>query len=274
MQENKYLNEANYNKTKKKLRTWSLIVLIIGLLIGGGLITTGIVLTNNIKRQNQEAAQQTNQSTATQRPTTTTHTVDEIQADINATQSQIDSLSAEITQLRTQQQQVFLDDQGFSERYQALGSEISTKQSQMANLEQTAHQYRSELMLIQSGVNSAINDAQSNAEAADKEINLAKNRIEEHKYVFLYIIGGMVIFIACIASFYLYIISKGREIISFTAQQYMPVAQEGINTMAPTIGNAAGTVAEGIARGIKKGISTPEGSPEQHPKQPTPPNNQ
>lgn len=41
-----------------------------------------------------------------------------------------------------------------------------------------------------------------------------------------------------------------REILAFTTQQVMPVAKEGINEMAPTIGNAA----EEIAKGIKKGL--------------------
>ena len=38
---------------------------------------------------------------------------------------------------------------------------------------------------------------------------------------------------------------------SFTAQQIMPVAKEGIDDMAPTIGNAVGEVAKGIKKGLK-----------------------
>ena len=53
-------------------------------------------------------------------------------------------------------------------------------------------------------------------------------------------IGGMILLMA-----------YRREITAFTAQQVIPVAKEGINEMAPTIGNAA----EEIAKGIKKGLN-------------------
>lgn len=42
-----------------------------------------------------------------------------------------------------------------------------------------------------------------------------------------------------------------REITAYTVQQTMPIAQEGIEKMAPTIGKAAGTIAKGIREGLK-----------------------
>ena len=50
------------------------------------------------------------------------------------------------------------------------------------------------------------------------------------------------------------IIAHRRTIISYTTQQVMPVAQEGIEKMAPTVGNAVEKVAEGITKGVKKGL--------------------
>ena len=55
------------------------------------------------------------------------------------------------------------------------------------------------------------------------------------------VIGGALLFIA-----------HKREIAAFTTQQVMPVAKEGINEMAPTIGNAAGEIAKGIKKGINE----------------------
>ena len=69
-----------------------------------------------------------------------------------------------------------------------------------------------------------------------------------------YMIGGFVIIASCMIAGSVYLFSKRREITAFTAQQVMPVAQEGIEKMAPTIGNAAGTIGKGIAEGITKGI--------------------
>ena len=59
----------------------------------------------------------------------------------------------------------------------------------------------------------------------------------------LTIAGGIIMFIA-----------HRREIIAYTTQQVMPIAQEGIEKMAPTIGKATGEIAKGIASGLKEGL--------------------
>lgn len=64
-------------------------------------------------------------------------------------------------------------------------------------------------------------------------------------------IGGMLI-----------LTSKRRNIIAFTTQQVMPVAQEGIEKMAPTIGKVGEEVAKGISRGIKEGQKEAEDNKE------------
>lgn len=46
--------------------------------------------------------------------------------------------------------------------------------------------------------------------------------------------------------------SHRREITAYTTQQVMPVAQEGIDKMAPTIGHAAGVIAKGIKQGLNE----------------------
>lgn len=60
----------------------------------------------------------------------------------------------------------------------------------------------------------------------------------------LTIAGGIVMFIA-----------HRREITAYTAQQVMPVAQEGIQKMAPTVGSAMGTIGKELAKGIREGIN-------------------
>lgn len=42
-----------------------------------------------------------------------------------------------------------------------------------------------------------------------------------------------------------------REIKAFNTQQEMPVKQETLEKMAPSVGEAAGTVAKGIKKGLK-----------------------
>lgn len=49
-----------------------------------------------------------------------------------------------------------------------------------------------------------------------------------------------------------FLIGNRREIVAYTAQQTMPLAQEGIEKMAPTIGGAAKEIAKGIKEGINE----------------------
>ncbi len=59
--------------------------------------------------------------------------------------------------------------------------------------------------------------------------------------------GGFVIIASCILCGGLYLnLVKRREILAYTAQQVMPVAQEGIEKMAPSIGKVAGEIAKNI----------------------------
>ena len=55
-------------------------------------------------------------------------------------------------------------------------------------------------------------------------------------------VGGILMFVA-----------HGREIKSFTTQQVMPIAQEGIDKMTPTVSNAAESVAKSVSKGIAEG---------------------
>ena len=54
MEKNEYLSEESYQRTKKKITRISLIILIVGLIIGITLIVIGIITQNNIKKTNEE----------------------------------------------------------------------------------------------------------------------------------------------------------------------------------------------------------------------------
>lgn len=63
----------------------------------------------------------------------------------------------------------------------------------------------------------------------------------------LTVIGAITMFIA-----------HRREIAAYTTQQVMPVAQESIEKITPTVANAAGTIAQSISKGIKEGTKDTE----------------
>lgn len=82
-----------------------------------------------------------------------------------------------------------------------------------------------------------------------------------------YMFGGFIIFATCMISLSVYMITKRRDIMAFSAQQVMPVAQEGMEKMAPTIGKVGRTISEEmapaygkIAQEISKGIKTGMGN--------------
>ena len=63
------------------------------------------------------------------------------------------------------------------------------------------------------------------------------------------------LFITAIGIIIRFLIGNRREITAYTTQQVMPLAQEGIEKMAPTVGNAVGTIGKELAKGIKEGIN-------------------
>ena len=65
--------------------------------------------------------------------------------------------------------------------------------------------------------------------------------------MFLFFIGTSLLMFGGVLMF----IAHGREINTFTTQSTIPVAKEGIDEMAPTIGN----VSKEITKGIKEGLN-------------------
>lgn len=73
----------------------------------------------------------------------------------------------------------------------------------------------------------------------------------------LFVIGGFINFVGfglTIAGGFTIFIAHRREIMAYTTQQVMPVAQEGIEKITPTVANAAGSIAQSISKGIKEGM--------------------
>lgn len=66
----------------------------------------------------------------------------------------------------------------------------------------------------------------------------------------LIMIGFFVTVVSLMAKFMLFSVTHRREIAAYTAQQVMPLAQEGIEKMAPTVGKAGRAVFEEIAPAV------------------------
>lgn len=140
-------------------------------------------------------------------------------------QAEIDTLNNELIPLKAQKNQEFKTN-GFSEEYYRLDNEISNRNSKISEL-------KTELWKTESGFNST------------------KENIEKSKYIPFYMFGGFIIIASIMIASSIYMFAKRREIVAFTTQQVMPVAQEGMDKMAPTVGNFAKEITKGIKDGIK-----------------------
>jgi len=65
-------------------------------------------------------------------------------------------------------------------------------------------------------------------------------------------IGGFIVFASFVVSFMVFLFSKRREISAFSVQQSMPVAKEGLEEIAPSLGEVGKEIAKGIKKGTKE----------------------
>lgn len=144
-------------------------------------------------------------------------------------QAEIDAINEELVPLKAQQNKEFREN-GFSEEYYRLGNEIDKRQSELTDLQ-------TELFKVKNGYYDQKNDA--------------TNTAQKMKYLPLIIFGAFILISSVMISLFVFSISKRREIMAYSTQQVMPVAQEGIEKMSSTMG----TVAKEITKGIKNGLS-------------------
>ncbi len=65
----------------------------------------------------------------------------------------------------------------------------------------------------------------------------------------LCLFGGFITIVGCLIRFF---IPNQRNIMAYQAQQIRPVAQEGIEKVAPSVGVAAKEIAKGVKEGLKE----------------------
>lgn len=251
METRKYLNEENYEKGKKKLKVVALIVLLIGFLIGGSLIATGLIKQGKI---NSEYSEENKENLSKQLETEKQNIISKK----SELETKIEPIENQIKKLRREPFNGF--DDAYYERQdkiEELTKQIAEEQKSIeiisGALEDTHY-----VCLLDGKTNSFTTKY---CELYNKLQNLSDDSnkaSDSYDSIPFYMIGGFIIIASCMIAISIYTFSKGREFLAFTTQQVMPVAKEGIDEMAPTIGNAAGEIAKGITSGIKKGLNDEE----------------
>lgn len=220
MEEKKYLTEERYLKSKRKITILSIVILIIGLLVGGSVIGAGAVKYKGVDTQYSNEA------------------LDDLNSQLDAEKQILLEKKAE------------LEDKGIT--YDAF-AEYTDGES---------YTYK----VIVDALNPSFPyyefDECKNNEITEKYCEL-KNKVENDfdndfnkNYDIIttipyFIIGGFIIMVSFGAFVVITVFSKRREIAAFTTQQMMPVAKEGIEEIAPSIGKAAKHITKGIKDGLK-----------------------
>lgn len=233
MEEKKeYLNEENYQKTKKGIIKVSVIILIASLLLGGGLIAGGFIATSvskkNAEKINQEKYEKAYKESA-EKVAKAEKRFKEAKEEIKKVEKEISDMALQISTKETEQDKIFRDE-GLSDRYYAKDEEIKKIQSEKAKLQKKLDEFEDEIFDIEHGKYTVYYTPA-----------IAKD------YRFLSIIGAVIVLLGSIASLVLYIIAKKREIKAFTVQQEMPVQQEAIKEMSSTVGDAAKEIVDKVA---------------------------
>lgn len=244
MEEKKYLNEEVYQKNRKKITKFAILVLIMGILIGGSFIAIGLVRQGKVNTQysgerktNLQEQLETEKQKLLQAKT-------ELEAKIKPVEDEIKSLQREPF--------VGFDDAYYArkDKIDALEKSIATDKNGIAVISNT---------LDESFDHCKFNEAKNNTYTSEycslkKEINDITDfnkEFDSFESMPFYMIGGFVIIVSCMIAGSIYMFTKRRELLAFTAQQVMPVAKESIDEMAPTIGNVAKEISKGIKEGMK-----------------------
>ncbi len=235
MDKKEYLNEEWYQKTKKRITKISLIILIASIVIGCGLISAGFLLSKNsteeadkLNKKNYEAAKKESQS----RVDKANERIEEIKKEIEPLKQKYNAKAQECDSLNK------MDPNWFANVNQC-NREASDINSQIAKL-------KNEQFQLENGNYTVYYDLK-----------------KPKDYTYLCFIGGGVIGLGIVLAIIFYFIAKGREIKAYRIQQNMPINQEAIEKITPTVANATGEVAKKMTSSIKEGIAETQVSEEQ-----------
>ena len=290
-----FLTEENYERGKKKLKMIAIIVLVIGLLIGGSLITVGILKQSKTnsnysedtikKLQNDIEAEKVNLET---KKTELEGKRDEA---LRVEKQNLENKKQELISKGIKYDNSTKYDDGESYDLKVITNALDPSFNYCAFDEYENNVITRDYCLLSSNKDEdsiAINviervlSIEFNYCVGDTKNNMYTSRycslvsqlndksdfnkeFDSYDSIPFYIIGGFIIIASCMFAGSIYMTTKQREILAFHAQQVMPVAQEGIEKMAPTIGKAGasiakemapayGEVAKEISKGIKEGL--------------------
>lgn len=284
MERKEILTEENYLKGKKKIKSIALIVLTIGLLLGGSFIITGIIKQNAVNEKFSEKNKAKELQQLESEKEKLSNQVEEEKQNLIKSKEDLEAKSKPIEdEIKNLKRVTFT---GFDDAYYA-------RQDKIEELNESIVADKKSIDVIENALDEsfdhcAFDSAKNNnytssycslkneLKAKNGEIYLLDSKysdfdknFELEEYTPFYIVGGFILIASIMISGSIYMMTKRREIAAFSAQQMMPIAQEGIEKMAPSVGKAGasiakemaptyGQIAKEISKGIKEGLKGEE----------------
>lgn len=267
-----YLNEKKYQKTKKKIIIISLIILIVGILIGGSLIATGVLKNKNLdveyatkEKENLEKKKILKKQLDTEK----IRLENELEKEKVAIETKIAKLKSKGIKYNWSVNYTEGETYDLKIMTQTLDSTFNHCKFDEAKTNKNTLTYCAYKNVL---ADVYCDDREKSNELTLKYCSLIEQykditkdtnyefdkQIDKENSIPFYMIGGFIIAISCMISLFVFMIAKRREITAFSVQQVMPVAQEGIEKMTPTLGKAGASIAKEISTGIKEGMKDKE----------------
>ena len=284
MEKKEILTEENYLKGKKKIKSIALIVLTIGLLLGGSFIITGIIKQNAVNEKFSEKNKAKELQQLESEKEKLSNQVEEEKQNLIKSKEDLEAKIKPIeNEIKNLKRVTFT---GFDDAYYA-------RQDKIEELNESIVADKKSIDVIENALDEsfdhcAFDSAKNNnytssycslkneLKAKNGEIYLLDSKysdfdknFELEEYTPFYIVGGFILIASIMISGSIYMMTKRREIAAFSVQQMMPIAQEGIEKIAPSVGKAGasiakemaptyGQIAKEISKGIKEGLKGEE----------------
>ena len=292
-----FLTEENYERGKKKLKMIAIIVLVIGLLIGGSIITVGILkqskTNSNYSEDTIKKLQNDIEAEKVSLETKKTELEGKRDEALRVEKQNLENKKQELISKGIKYDNSTKYDDGESYDLKVITNALDPSFNYCAFDEYENNVITRDYCLLSSNkdedsiainviervlsieFNYCVGDTKNNMYTSHycslvSQLNDKSDfnkEFDSYDSIPFYIIGGFIIIASCMFAGSIYMTTKQREILAFHAQQVMPVAQEGIEKMAPTIGKAGasitkemapayGEVAKEISKGIKEGLKS------------------
>ena len=268
MTKKEFLNEEKYKQSEAKIKKTALIILIAGISLGVLLISIGLIKQLKINARFSEESKAAAVEKLEKEKQTLQKQLEEEEKQVIAYQEQLENkikpIEDEIKKLDRTKFTGF-DDAYYEreDRIDELKKSIEKDKKSLNVIEDVLdddsecsfstaknNEYTTNYCKIKNDINAKTYEI----EHIDDEFSEFDKRRASHGNVPFYIFGSFLIITSLMISGSVYMVAKRRDILAFTTQQIMPVTQEGIEKMTPTIGKSTGTIVKEITKGIKEGL--------------------